>query len=136
MSAQQTQHSIVEAFPQRALRVHEVRIIYPCVACIASQPDHEPPRQAHIDAAHDTTLFVTKAAKHLAGSHAHSLLHQPAAHIPTLLQLLLGKGYEVHGIKRRTSLFNTDRIDHLYQDPHIDNRKFMLHYGDLTDATI
>ncbi|MEO1433929.1 MAG: GDP-mannose 4,6-dehydratase [Bacteroidota bacterium] len=52
-----------------------------------------------------------------------------------LSELLLKKGYEVHGIKRRASLFNTDRIDHLYQDPHIDNRKFILHYGDLTDAT-
>jgi GDP-mannose 4,6-dehydratase len=41
----------------------------------------------------------------------------------------------VHGIKRRASLFNTDRIDHLYQDPHVDNRKFILHYGDLTDST-
>ena len=48
---------------------------------------------------------------------------------------LLGKGYQVHGIKRRSSLFNTARIDHLYQDPHIDNRNFILHYGDLTDST-
>lgn len=52
-----------------------------------------------------------------------------------LSDLLLKKGYEVHGIKRRTSLFNTDRIDHLYEDPHIDNRHFVLHYGDLTDST-
>jgi len=52
-----------------------------------------------------------------------------------LSELLLKKGYEVHGIKRRTSLFNTGRIDHLYQDPHIDNRKFILHYGDLSDST-
>jgi GDPmannose 4,6-dehydratase len=52
-----------------------------------------------------------------------------------LAELLLKKGYEVHGIKRRTSLFNTDRIDHLYQDPHVDNRNFVLHYGDLTDST-
>ena len=52
-----------------------------------------------------------------------------------LSELLLEKGYEVHGIKRRSSLFNTGRIDHLYQDPHIDNRKFVLHYGDLTDST-
>ena len=52
-----------------------------------------------------------------------------------LAELLLAKGYEVHGIKRRASLFNTDRIDHLYQDPHIENRNFILHYGDLTDAT-
>jgi GDPmannose 4,6-dehydratase len=52
-----------------------------------------------------------------------------------LAELLLQKGYEVHGIKRRSSLLNTDRIDHLYQDPHIDNRHFILHYGDLTDST-
>jgi len=52
-----------------------------------------------------------------------------------LAEFLLGKGYEVHGIKRRTSLFNTDRIDHLYQDPHVADRRFILHYGDLTDAT-
>jgi GDPmannose 4,6-dehydratase len=52
-----------------------------------------------------------------------------------LSELLLAKGYIVHGIKRRTSLFNTDRIDHLYQDPHVDHRNFILHYGDLTDST-
>src|SRR3990172_6458483 len=52
-----------------------------------------------------------------------------------LSELLLGKGYEVHGIKRRSSLFNTDRIDHLYQDPHVPNRTFILHHGDLTDST-
>ena len=52
-----------------------------------------------------------------------------------LAEFLLRKGYEVHGIKRRSSLFNTDRIDHLYQDPHVDNRNFVLHYGDLTDST-
>jgi GDPmannose 4,6-dehydratase len=52
-----------------------------------------------------------------------------------LAEFLLGKGYEVHGIKRRSSLFNTDRIDHLYQDPHVDRRRFILHYGDLTDST-
>lgn len=51
-----------------------------------------------------------------------------------LAEFLLKKGYEVHGIKRRSSLFNTDRIDHLYQDPHIDNRNFFLHYGDLIDS--
>ena len=51
-----------------------------------------------------------------------------------LAEFLLKKGYEVHGIKRRSSLFNTDRIAHLYQDPHIDNRNFFLHYGDLTDS--
>ena len=52
-----------------------------------------------------------------------------------LAEFLLGKGYEVHGIKRRSSSFNTDRIDHLYQDPHVDNKNFILHYGDLTDST-
>ena len=52
-----------------------------------------------------------------------------------LAEFLLNRGYQVHGIKRRSSLFNTDRIDHLYQDPHIDNRNFFLHYGDLTDST-
>ena len=52
-----------------------------------------------------------------------------------LAELLLDKGYEVHGIKRRSSLFNTDRIDHLYQDPHERGRRFILHYGDLTDST-
>ena len=52
-----------------------------------------------------------------------------------LAELLLAKGYEVHGIKRRASSFNTDRIDHLYQDPHETDRRFVLHYGDLTDST-
>lgn len=52
-----------------------------------------------------------------------------------LTEFLLKKGYEVHGIKRRSSLFNTDRIDHLYQDPHETNVKFKLHYGDLSDST-
>ena len=52
-----------------------------------------------------------------------------------LAEFLLDKGYVVHGIKRRTSLFNTDRIDHLYQDPHETNRRFILHHGDLTDSS-
>jgi len=52
-----------------------------------------------------------------------------------LAEFLLDRGYEVHGLKRRSSLFNTDRIDHLYQDPHVDHRNFILHYGDLTDST-
>ena len=52
-----------------------------------------------------------------------------------LAEFLLNKGYEVHGIKRRTSLINTNRIDHLYQDPHEPNQKFILHHGDLTDST-
>jgi GDPmannose 4,6-dehydratase len=52
-----------------------------------------------------------------------------------LAEFLLKKGYTVHGIKRRSSLFNTERIDHIYQDPHVENQNFILHYGDLTDAT-
>ena len=52
-----------------------------------------------------------------------------------LSELLLSKGYIVHGIKRRSSQFNTDRIDHLYEDPHVENKKFILHYGDMTDST-
>ena len=52
-----------------------------------------------------------------------------------LAEFLLKKGYEVHGIKRRTSMFNTDRIDHLYQDPHLEERNFILHHGDMTDSS-
>ncbi|MFT4113587.1 GDP-mannose 4,6-dehydratase [Silvibacterium sp.] len=52
-----------------------------------------------------------------------------------LAELLLKKGYEVHGIKRRSSLFNTNRIDHLYEDPHVESRRLILHYGDLTDSS-
>ena len=52
-----------------------------------------------------------------------------------LAELLLDKGYEVHGIKRRASLFNTQRIDHIYQDPHVQNQNFALHYGDLSDSS-
>ena len=52
-----------------------------------------------------------------------------------LAEFLLEKGYEVHGIKRRTSLFNTQRIDHIYQDPHIEHQKLKLHYGDLSDTS-
>lgn len=52
-----------------------------------------------------------------------------------LAEFLLEKGYEVHGIKRRASLFNTQRVDHLYQDPHVNNRNFVLHYGDLSDSS-
>ena len=51
-----------------------------------------------------------------------------------LAEFLLKKGYIVHGLKRRSSLFNTDRIDHLYQDPHTQNQNLFLHYGDLTDS--
>lgn len=52
-----------------------------------------------------------------------------------LAEFLLSKGYEVHGIKRRSSLFNTERIDHIYEDPHVDDQRFILHYGDLTEST-
>ncbi len=52
-----------------------------------------------------------------------------------LAELLLEKGYEVHGIKRRASLFNTQRVDHIYEDPHVEHNRFLLHYGDLTDAS-
>jgi len=52
-----------------------------------------------------------------------------------LAEFLLEKGYVVHGIKRRASSFNTGRVDHLYQDPHIDHRNFFLHYGDLSDSS-
>ena len=52
-----------------------------------------------------------------------------------LSELLLSKGYEVHGIKRRAWSFNTSRIDHLYQDPHVEHRNFILHYGDMTDSS-
>ena len=52
-----------------------------------------------------------------------------------LAELLLGKGYEVHGIKRRSSLFNTGRIDHIYEDPHQPHQRFILHYGDMTDSS-
>lgn len=52
-----------------------------------------------------------------------------------LAEFLLEKGYEVHGIKRRSSLFNTERVDHIYQDPHSPNPAFYLHYGDLSDSS-
>ncbi|MBS8269958.1 GDP-mannose 4,6-dehydratase [Halomonas litopenaei] len=52
-----------------------------------------------------------------------------------LAEFLLSKGYEVHGIKRRASMFNTQRVDHIYQDPHVENQSFVLHYGDLSDST-
>lgn len=52
-----------------------------------------------------------------------------------LAEFLLEKGYEVHGIKRRASSFNTQRVDHIYEDPHTDNSRFKLHYGDLTDSS-
>ena len=52
-----------------------------------------------------------------------------------LSEILLAKGYTVHGLKRRASSFNTGRIDHIYEDPHVDNKKFILHYGDMTDST-
>lgn len=51
-----------------------------------------------------------------------------------LSELLLNKGYEVHGVKRRSSLFNTSRLDHLYEDPHVKDRRYILHFGDLSDS--
>ena len=53
-----------------------------------------------------------------------------------LAEFLINKGYIVHGVKRRSSSFNTGRIDHIYQDPHVKSRKFILHYGDVTDSLI
>jgi len=52
-----------------------------------------------------------------------------------LAEFLLEKGYEVHGIKRRASLFNTQRFDHIYEDPHVEHQRFVLHYGDLSDSS-
>jgi GDPmannose 4,6-dehydratase len=52
-----------------------------------------------------------------------------------LAEFLLAKGYEVHGIKRRASSFNTQRVDHIYEDPHVEHQRFILHYGDLTDSS-
>ena len=52
-----------------------------------------------------------------------------------LAEFLLEKGYEVHGIKRRASSFNTQRVDHIYEDPHVEHQRFVLHYGDLTDSS-
>ena len=52
-----------------------------------------------------------------------------------LAEFLLEKGYEVHGIKRRSSMFNTQRVDHIYEDPHVEHQRFILHYGDLTDTS-
>jgi GDPmannose 4,6-dehydratase len=52
-----------------------------------------------------------------------------------LAEFLLSKGYEVHGIKRRASLFNTQRVDHIYEDPHVEHQHFILRYGDLTDSS-
>jgi hypothetical protein len=68
-------------------------------------------------------------------NRTHHRHHRPGRRLPRRIPAQL-KGYVVHGIKRRASLFNTDRIDHLYQDPHVENnRNFILHYGDLTDST-
>ena len=52
-----------------------------------------------------------------------------------LAELLLEKGYEVHGIKRRASSFNTQRVDHIFEDPHVERQRFILHYGDLSDSS-
>lgn len=86
---------------------------------------------------------LSPAATCGAGAEPHDAMTHPKKALITgitgqdgsyLAELLLAKGYEVHGIKRRASLFNTDRIDHLYQDPHVERRNLFLHYGDLTDS--
>jgi GDPmannose 4,6-dehydratase len=75
---------------------------------------------------------MTKTAKTAKTALITGVTGQDGAY---LAELLLHKGYHVHGIKRRSSSFNTDRVDHLYQDPHVDHQRFTLHYGDLTDST-
>jgi len=80
----------------------------------------------------DTFLFLQKYLLMSKVALITGITGQDGAY---LAEFLLKKGYIVHGIKRRSSLFNTDRIDHLYLDPHVGNRRFILHYGDLTDST-
>ena len=75
---------------------------------------------------------MSKKSKHKKVALITGITGQDGAY---LAELLLKHGYEVHGIKRRASSFNTDRIDHLYRDPHDPDQRFVLHYGDLTDAT-
>ena len=75
---------------------------------------------------------MSKKSKHKKVALITGITGQDGAY---LAELLLKHGYEVHGIKRRASSFNTDRIDHLYRDPHDEDQRFVLHYGDLTDAT-
>jgi GDPmannose 4,6-dehydratase len=87
-----------------------------------TQPEGEPTRGKQLE----ITDIMTKKAL------ITGITGQDGAY---LAELLLEKGYEVHGIKRRSSLFNTDRIDHLYQDPHEPNQRFVLHHGDLTDSS-
>ena len=77
--------------------------------------------------------YITRIRNAQSARHRH--VDVPASKLKrAMTQILLEKGYVVHGIKRRTSLFNTDRIDHLYEDPQVRNRHFILHYGDLTDS--
>ncbi len=71
-----------------------------------------------------------KDRKHFADAYL-----KPAQVKGKIKKLLLEKGYIVHGIKRRSSSFNTQRVDHIYQDPHVDNARFKLHYGDLSDSS-
>ena len=92
-------------------------------ARIVSPPAHRPPAEIapeHGTAAMSKTALIT------------GVTGQDGAY---LAELLLGKGYKVHGIKRRSSSFNTGRIEHLYQDPHESGLNFLMHHGDLTDAT-
>src|SRR5260221_769572 len=87
------------------------------------------PPISKVNAAHATIPDVMKKPK---VALVTGITGQDGAY---LAEFLLDKGYVVHGIKRRTSLFNTDRIDHLYQDPHVSDRRFFLHHGDMTDAS-
>jgi len=80
----------------------------------------------------DGEIFIERVFDNVKKALITGITGQDGAY---LAELLLNKGYEVHGIKRRSSLFNTDRIDHLYQDPHDPNQRFILHHGDLTDSS-
>ena len=89
----------------------------------------ESPKRMPITSNHSRTEAMTQSSK---VALITGVTGQDGAY---LAEFLLGKGYAVHGLKRRTSLFNTDRIDHLYQDPHEKNRRFFLHHGDMTDSS-
>ena len=91
-----------------------------------------PRRRAPNPNSNDSHFEWREARQHMKRALITGITGQDGAY---LAEFLLAKGYEVHGIKRRSSSFNTDRIDHLYQDPHESDRRLVLHYGDLTDAT-
>lgn len=82
-----------------------------------------------------TTMFVKNAVKNTTMKKIAFITGVTGQDGAYLSEFLLKKGYVVHGLKRRSSSFNTDRIDHLYQDPHMEDRNFILHYGDMTDST-